>query len=333
MTHSIKVLVTGTTGFIGKHLSRKLAERGYTVHAIYRSDKKISGMQHPNIIFFRGDITDTESLSAAMKGCEYVFHLAAYAKVWARNKNTFEEINYQGTINVLNTAIKENVKKVVITSTAGVFGPSENESPVDEITVRSIPCFTEYERTKELTDTLIRVKYSSLINVCTVCPTRVFGPGELSAANSVTRMIHLYISGKFHWLPGNGRAIGNYVYVDDVAEGILLALEKGRSGECYILGGENVSFTGFFEEISRLTGSSYRLFSVPVFLLIFISRIMKLLADIFHLPPLITPGWVRKYSYNWIVSSQKARNELEYQPVSFKEGLQATLMWIKNKKT
>jgi len=328
----MKVLVTGATGFIGKHLSRKLAEQGAIVHALFRSDKKTVDMQHPNIIFFKGDITDIDSLYIAMKDCEYVFHLAAYAKVWSKQRNTFEIINYQGTVNLLETAIQHRIKKVIVTSTAGVFGPSSNTFPVDESSERTVPYFSEYEQTKDLADKMIMEKYSSKIDVTIVCPARVFGPGELSASNSVTRLISLYISGKFRFLPGNGQSIGNYVYVDDVVTGMLLARENGCPGERYILGGENVSYSDFFTRLSNITGKSYTLFKIPVAVIMFLAATMKFFAVIFRIPPLLTPGWARKYLYDWKLSSKKAGEELNYKPQSLEEGFNKTIMWIKSKK-
>ncbi len=287
----MKVLVTGATGFIGKHLVKKLADQGYTVHALYRSEKKIFGMEYPYISFFRGDVTDTDSLMKAMKDCECVFHLAAYAKAWAKQKQTYEIINCQGTVNVLETAIKQRVKKVIVTSTAGVFGPTQNNWLTDESSKRKVPYFTEYERTKDLTDKIIIEKYTGKIDVSIVCPTRVFGPGELTESNSVTKLIGLYIRGKFRFLPANGQSIGNYVFVGDVVNGLLLAMKKGRTGERYIFGGENLSYSDFFSRISDLTGKRYSMIKTPVFIIMVLAVIMKFLAVVFGLPPILTPGW------------------------------------------
>ena len=326
----MKVLVTGATGFIGRHLVKKLADQGYSVHTLYRSENKNYGMEHPDISFFRGDVTDIDSLMKAMKDCECVFHLAAYAKAWAKQKQTYEIINYQGTVNMLEAAIKQHVKKIVVTSTAGVFGPSQNNKPVDESSKRRFPYFTEYERTKDLADKIVIAKYSGKIDVSIVCPTRVFGSGELTESNSVTKLIGLFIRGKFGILPGNGQHIGNYVFVEDVVNGLLLAMKKGRTGERYILGGENLSYSDFFSRISDLTGKRYPMIKIPVFMIIFLASMMKLLAVIFGLPPVLTPEWARKYLYDWYLSDKKARKELGYQPQSLNEGLAKTISWIRN---
>jgi len=326
----MKILVTGATGFIGKHLVQRLIEQGNRIHILYRSEVKISDLHHPDILLFKGDILTIQSLQKAMKDCDYVLHLAAYAKVWARQKQTYYTSNYTGTMNILETALENKIKKVIVVSTAGVFGPSSNDLMVDETTRRTIPYFSEYERTKDLADRSIIENYANKLHVCIVCPTRVFGPGELSESNSVTRLIRLYTRGKFRFLPGNGQSIGNYVFVDDVVNGMLLALENGKTGERYILGGDNISYTGFFSLLSKITGKTYKMFKLPVRLILLVAGFLKLLAVLFRIPPLITPGWARKYLYNWNVSSEKARQELNYTTHPLEEGITVTLNWFKN---
>jgi nucleoside-diphosphate-sugar epimerase len=324
----MKILVTGATGFIGIHLCNELARRGYIVNALYRSDEKARYLKNKNIRLFRGDVTDTLSLKNAVKGCDFVFHLAAYAQVWSKNPRMFHEINYTGTLNVLNEAEQAGVKKIVVTSTAGVLGPSDGDM-VDENTKRQVPFFTLYEKTKSDAERLILGRAAKGMNVVIVNPTRVYGPGLLNASNSVTRIIKSYVKGKFRFLPGNGESIGNYVFISDVISGLILALEKGVAGERYILGGENLSYKDFFKVLSELSGCKYRLFRFPLGLMLFVSFIMLVMAKTFGLKPLITPGWVRKYNYNWVLSSDKAREKLGYKITPLKEGINETLNFIR----
>ena len=241
----MKVLVTGATGFIGINLCKELVNRGFKVNALYRSIDKANYLNNKNINLYRGDVTDPKSLEEAMLNCDYVFHLAAYAQVWAKDSQMFHSINYTGTLNILNIALKVGVKKIVVTSTAGVFGPSEGRV-INEETRRKVDYFSLYERTKADAERLILERAAQGINVVIVNPTRVYGPGLLSTSNGVTRLIRLYIKGRFRFLPGSGNSIGNYVFIDDVVNGHLLALEYGKAGEKYILGGENVSYIDFF---------------------------------------------------------------------------------------
>lgn len=322
------VFITGATGFIGQHLTIFLARHGHVVSALYRSFSKTKDLLHENIKWVKGDVTDPDSLNEAMQNCDTVIHLAAYAKSWSSDKLAYHKINYLGTKNVLEIAMKNEIKKVIIVSTAGVFGPSFNMRPINESTERATGFFSEYERTKDAADRLIMDYFSKKLNVCIVCPTRVYGPGELSESNSVTKIIKQYMDGRFRFLPGNGESIGNYVFIEDVVNGIIHALEKGRNGERYVLGGENLSFNQLFHHISAATGKNYKLFNLPTWFIIFLASILKLLADLFSGRPLITPGWARKYLHHWIVSSEKAKKELGYKPVSFEEGLKKTVEWI-----
>ncbi|MBN1951142.1 MAG: NAD-dependent epimerase/dehydratase family protein [Bacteroidales bacterium] len=324
-----KAFVTGATGFIGHKLTEKLLDQGVMVHALYRSESKIQHFQHPNLVWFKGSLDDRESLEAAMKDCKYVFHLAAFAKVWSKEQNIFYKSIYEGTLNIMEAAIKMKVEKAVITSTAGVFGPSMEKEMVDEVRPRPNAYFSDYEKYKDMTDRYLMENYTDKLNFCIVCPSRVYGPGELSDSNAATKLIRLYQAGKYHILPGNGKSVGNYVYVDDVVNGTLLALKNGKRGERYILGGdENVSYIEFFGTISEIIGIKYKLFKLPLAVMLVVSALMKTGAVLFKIPPLITPGWVRKFSYNWYVSVEKAKNELGYKPISLKQGIRKTLVWI-----
>jgi nucleoside-diphosphate-sugar epimerase len=328
----MKILVTGATGFIGIHLCRELVRQGYIVNALYRSRGKAEQIKHKNIHLFKGDVTDTLSIRKAIKECDFVFHLAACAQVWSKDPCLFYEINYKGTLNVLNEAEGAGIKKIVVTSTAGVFGPSDGKM-VDENTKRQTEYFTLYEKTKAEAEELILNRTAKGMNIVIVNPTRVYGPGLLNISNSVTRIVRLYTEGKFRFLPGNGKSIGNYVFIDDVVAGHILALEKGVAGERYILGGENISYAGFFKVLAEISGKSYLLFRFPLNLMLFVSFIMLMLARSFGIKPLITPGLVRKYNYNWVLSSNKAQSELGYKITPLKSGITETLKFIYAEKT
>ncbi len=141
-------------------------------------------------------------------------------------------------------------------------------------------------------------------------------------------MIRDYIRGRWHIIPGNGRSIGNYVFIEDVVDGHILAMEKGRTGERYLLGGSNLSFNEFFSILKEVTDSRYFLIKIPLFAGISIAGIMLTFAKLTGRMPLITPGLLKRYSHNWAVSSEKARSELGYDPVDFREGLNITVKWL-----
>ncbi len=323
----MKYLITGATGFIGTELAKKLVEQGHIVHALYRSFSKTQALQIPGVELFKGDILDEESLAFAAKGCDCVFHVAAFAKPWHKYPDAFYRYNVQGTENVILAARNAGAKRLVFTSTAGTISPSDGH-PSDESTPRSVDYFTDYERSKAQAEKLAVELSSDDFAIITVNPSRVYGPGLLSESNGVTKMLDLYMNGKFRFVPGNGKSIGNYVFIDDIVQGHLLAMKYGKAGERYILGGENASFAELFRAMASVTGKKRMMVNIPVWLMNLAAKGMEIRANLTGAPPLITPPWVRKYLYNWELSTQKAEKELGYVPTSLDDGLAATVDWI-----
>jgi len=327
----MKIFVTGSTGFIGSRLVAKLAREEHLIHALYRSEKKIPPGLPSNITLFKGDLTDIESLEKAIQGCDAVIHTAAFAGVWHRDESEIYRINVDSTRTILEIAAKSGVKRCLVTSSAGVLGPSENKN-LTENSPDPAGYFTPYERSKALMEKEVGKLVQTGQDIVVVNPTRLYGPGPLNDANSVTRLIKMYCEGKWHILPGNGESVGNYVYVDDVVNGHLLALEKGHAGERYILGGENMSYKDFFLLIDKLIEGHHWLVKFPLPLMLGAAGIMTFFAKITGIPPMITPGLVRKYNHHWRLSIEKAESELGYHPLSLSEGIAATIQWLNQTK-
>jgi len=323
-----RIFITGGTGFIGQKLARSLADEGNEVIALVRSKNKAKDLEHDRISHVQGDLFSNEALEEGMEGCDEVYHLAAFASVWAKD-NTFERINIDGTLNILNIAKKQGVKKTLVTSTAGVIGPAI-DGPVHENTPRKVDFFTPYESSKYESELKIQEHVKNGQHVVIVNPTRVFGPGPLNVSNSVTKLIKQYIDGKWKFIPGDGMSTGNYVYVDDVIKGHKLAMEHGKAGERYLLGGEDATYHELFDTIAEIGGQKYKLYKMPLGVLLTFGKLQLFMAESFGRQPMITPGWVRKYLYEWRVSSEKAKNDLGYQVTPLKEGIQETVNWLRN---
>jgi farnesol dehydrogenase len=324
----VTVLVTGATGYVGQRLAFRLAESGATVHALCRSAEKAKALKHDRIRVFPGDIADKESLRRAAEGCRQAYHAAALVSVWSKDPDDYARVNVGGTINVLEAAASEGVERIVITSTAGVFGPSHG-GLVDEATPRRVPFFNEYESSKAEMHAAVRAKAAEGVHAVIVCPTRVYGPGPMVEGNAVTRMVQRYIEGRWRALPGDGRKSGNYVYIQDVVDGHLAAMAKGRSGEAYILGGENATYRDFFAQLAEVSGKDQRLYPVPIRALMAFAWSEQKRADWFGRKPLVTPSWVRRYNHDWANSSAKATAELGYAPRALKDGLRSTVDWLR----
>jgi len=334
------VFVTGTTGFIGSKLVDILLERGFRVRGLCRqktpltlSDREAvlkKFENHPNFQCVDGDITDPESLRRGMQGCDFVFHLAAYAKNWSPDPAIYTQINIDAMRSVFQIAKEFQVQKIVWTSTIVTFGPTkpgevrnENSSPRLRDTY-----FTEYEKTKAIAEQEALHWTKDSLPLVIVNPTRVYGPGLLSEGNAVAQLILDYVKGKAPFLPNRGINVGNYAFVDDVALGHLLALEKGRVGERYILGGENVSLREFLELVDDISGKRH--WKIPLLKTgpLLFSWIQEKRAKWFGVYPRITPGWTRTFLVDWAYSCEKAKQELGYAPTSLREGLEKTWNWL-----
>ncbi len=322
-----RVLITGATGFIGSNLAKFLEAKGFFLKLLCRPTSDFSNFLNDSVEICLGNILDVQSLERAIEGCDFVFHLAAYAKNWAKDPGSFFEVNVKGTRNVLEVSRKAGVKKVIHTSTCMTFGSSKT-MPVDESWRREEDFFTEYERTKSRAEEVADIFFKEGLPVVIVSPTRLFGPGLLSEANSVTRMIKLYLQKKWRLILSDGTSVGNYAYIKDVVEGMWLALLRGKPGEKYILGGENLSYNRFFEVLGAISGKKYRMFHIPLWMAFTFSRLQLFLAKKLSIYPLLTPGWVKVFARNWAFSSEKAKKELGYRITPFQDALTHTVAWL-----
>lgn len=323
------VFVTGSTGFIGTKLVNELVRRGHTVRALSRSTSNRSGLDHANIKIVQGDILDLESLVRGMEGCSQVYHLAAYAKNWARDRKVFFEMNVIGMRNVFEAAKRANVERVVFTSTIVALGPTKPGITGDETMPRITQHFyTEYEETKAIAEREALNFASRNFPVVIVNPTRVYGPGKMTEGNSVSLMIDQYDRGLVPILLNKGVNIGNYVYVDDLVRGHILAMENGKIGERYILGGENVSLKQVYRTVDEVSGKKHFQMNLPPSLAMVYAKEEKLKAEWLGLYPQITPGWVDTFLQDWVYTCAKAEKELGYTITPFEEGVRTTYQWL-----
>lgn len=323
------VFITGASGYIGQRLTLKLAESGVIVHALVRNiDTAKVLLPHKNILLFEGDILDRASIRSAIKNCTEVYHLAAMASVWNREKNAFDLINVTGLKNVIDCAIEFGLRKFLFTSTAGVVGDSKNGKAVTETSNFQPSLETLYEQSKLKAELLLKSYDSADFKPVIVNPSRVYGPGLLTESNGFTRLLKLYLNGKWKVKPAGGKSIGNYVFIDDVIDGIIAAMKYAKPGQRYLLGGIDVSYNDFFGLVDEITGVERKLYNAPMGIMLLLSRIQLLMGYCFNKQPLITPPFVRKYNKDWMVNSSKAEIELNYKITSLKIGLEKTLRWL-----
>ncbi|MBI2402094.1 MAG: NAD-dependent epimerase/dehydratase family protein [Gemmatimonadetes bacterium] len=266
-----------------------------------------AGGPPPDVIW--GDIRDPAAVTRLLQGADLVFHLAAHARAWAANPKDFEAINVEGTRNVASAALTAGVRRVVHVSTELVDG--------DE---------TLYQRSKRGAEQVVHQYLARGGDAVIVRPTRVYGPGPLTPANSVTRIIALYRRGLFRLRIADGGARANYVYVDDVVDGLLAAAERGARGAVYLLGGENLSLEELTTLIAEVTGRRHGLWPVPRAIARLVGAACELGGRL-GIEPMITRQWVTILTADRPISSDAAVRELAYHPRSARDGIAATVAW------
>jgi farnesol dehydrogenase len=330
-----KIFVTGGTGFIGTKLVNALVEKGHTVHVLQRSTSNIDGLIHPRIKLVKGDITNPESLIAGMKGCTQVYHLAGYPRNWSKDVSVYTTVNVDATHSVFEAAKKNKVRRVLFVSSIVTLGPSHPGEVRNETMPRTTShYYTEYERTKAIAEAdAVRMAKEGFPVVIAI-PTRVYGPGKLTEGNSVSLMIDQYDRGLIPIQLNHGVNVGNYVFVDDLVRGFMLALEQGKVGERYILGGENASLSRLFEIADEVSGKKHFQFNLPPRIAMVYAGVQQFAAEKFGIYPQITPPWIETFLQDWAYSCAKAQKELGYTVTPLKEGIRKTYEWIlANRKT
>lgn len=322
-------LITGASGYVGQRLALFLAEHGEEVHVLIRNPSAKKYLNHPSIRIFLGDIEDIETIRAAIRGCDHVYHVAGLARLNHPDPDLFYRINVHGTRNVLDSALEAGVKKIVFTSSTGVIGPSLGK-PMRECDPRIVGYDNDYEVSKQIAETLvIEYNHKGLPGVI-ASPSRVYGPGVITYGSGVNRFIHMFLKKQFAFVPFCDDINGNYAYIDDVIQGHLLAMRMGRNGEKYILGGENVSFKNFMLAIRQGAGGDGRFIKVPKTLIKVAAATTQAKAWAFNQVPELTPKVVDRLFLNFSFSSEKAISELGYSITPFDEGIRRTISYLRN---
>ena len=325
----MNIFITGATGYIGSAVALKLAHDNNNVHALVRDPSKAKCLDHPNIKLFKGDINDVDAIRNAMDGCERVFHLAAFARLWAKPPDIFFKVNVEGTKNVLNVAIEKNISKFVYTSSTAVFGPSINH-PLCENDPRTIGFNNDYDLSKCMAEKLVLDYAARGMNALIVNPSRVYGEGNETYSNPFTRLLKSLLAGEFIAIPKCPDVISNYSYIEDVVQGHLLAMKHGKAGERYILGGENISYRQLME-IIRETIPGRNAIPIPKPLLKIAGGIQLLIFHLTKKQPSFTPSAIDRYYRNTTFSCEKAIAEINYHITPFRKGISDTIHHLKQK--
>ncbi|KAM7514207.1 hypothetical protein LguiA_003790 [Lonicera macranthoides] len=331
-----KVLVTGASGYLGGRLCHALLRQGHSVRAFVRPTSDLSSLPPPSsdggtLELAYGDATDYPSLLAACSGCNIIFHAAALVEPWLPDPSKFSSVNVGGLKNILQ-AYKDtkSIEKIIYTSSFFALGSTDGYT-ADESQIHPCKFFcTEYEKSKAIADKIALEAASEGVPIVPVYPGVIYGPGKVTAGNVVAKLI----IERFNWrLPGYigyGNDKFSYSHVDDVVDGHIAAMNKGRPGERYLLTGENASFKQVFDIAAAITETKKPWFGIPLMVIEVYGWASVLWSRITGKLPLISPPTVYVLRHQWAYSCEKAKLELGYNPRSLREGLGEVLPWLKS---
>jgi dihydroflavonol-4-reductase len=321
------VLVTGGSGFLGSAVMRALIARGLRVRALVRPTSPRGNLAALDCEPVEGDLTDPASLKAALAGVRYLFHVAADYRLWAPDPQVILRVNVDGTRSLMQAAMAAGVERVVYTSSvaalkvAGATGPVDETAPLDPV-----EAIGTYKRSKTLAERVVEemVARNGLPAVI-VNPSTPIGPRDIRPTPT-GRIILDGARGKIPAFVDTGL---NFAHVDDIAEGHLLAFERGRIGERYILGGENLSLEAFLAEVARQTGRPAPRVKLPRAPLFPLAWGAEAVARVTGKEPLLTADALRMSRYMMFFTSAKAERELGYRARPWQEGVADALAWFR----
>ncbi|HYZ87322.1 MAG TPA: hopanoid-associated sugar epimerase [Bryobacteraceae bacterium] len=319
-----RTFVTGATGFLGWHVARKLLDRGVPVRVLAREPGRVRELDGAEVV--RGDLRDPASLEAAVAGCEVVYHVAADYRLWAKDSQGMYRSNVDGTRNLLEAARKARVERFVYTSTVGCVGvPAEGigdeQQPVSEQEMTGA-----YKHSKLLAERVALEFAATSLPVVVVNPTAPIGDHDWKPTPT-GRIVLDYLQGRMPAYLDTGL---NVVDAGDTAEGHLLACERGRSGERYILGSENLTLQQIFERLEAISGVPAPKVRIPYGVAYAAGLVSTAWASLTGQEPRAPIDAVRMARKKMWVSHDKATRELGFEPGPAEGALRRAVEWFRS---
>ena len=320
------VLVTGATGFVGAAVARAVLAEGFQVRVLARPSSPRRNLEGLAVEIAEGDLSDAASLTAALAGCRHLLHVAADYRLWARDPEEIIRNNRLGTETVLAAAKAAGLERMVYTSSVATLGFHADGRPSDEtLPLMAGDAIGAYKRSKVIAERLVEDAAAAGLPVVIVNPSTPIGPRDIKPTPT-GRIIVEAATGKIPAFVDTGL---NLVHVDDVAAGHLLALKRGRIGERYILGGEDVSLRQMLTDIAALVGRKPPTLNLPRGPLYPLAVVTEAIGQLTGKEPMLTRDALKMASHRMFFSSDKARAELGYTARPYAEGLKDALAWFR----
>ncbi len=325
-----RVLITGASGFVGSAVARLALEAGFAVRALVRPHSARTNLEHLDVQLVDGDMRDARAVDRSLEDVRYVFHVAADYRLWAAHPEEIVSNNVEGTRVVMQCVLEREIERVVYTSSVATLHASPRaspEEPIDENQPESATAaIGAYKRSKVLAERLVeKLAREEGLPAVIVNPSTPIGPGD-ARPTPTGRLILNAALGK---VPAYVETGLNLVHVDDVARGHLLALERGRVGQRYILGGDNVSLAQLLGEIAARVGHKAPRLKLPRGPLYPLAALAEVMGLVTGREPFITLDGLRMSRNQMYFSSAKAARDLGYTARPYGSALDDALAWFK----
>ena len=315
-------LVTGASGFLGWHVARVLLERGYAVRALVRQGSRVDGL---DVEAVTGDLRDPVSLQRAATGCGLLFHVAADYRLWAKDPTELYRSNVDGTRNLLEAARNAGVERAVYTSTVGCIGIPPGGIGDETVPVKLAHMVGDYKRSKFLAEMVALEFARAGFPVVIVNPTAPLGDHDVKPTPT-GKIVLDFLKGDMPAFIDTGL---NVVDVRDTAMGHWQACERGRTGERYILGSENLTLAAILQKLARITGRKAPKIQMPYAVAYLAGAISTAWAGVSGKPPRVPLDAVRMAKKKMWVSHEKATRELGFQPAPADRALEQAVQWFR----
>jgi len=323
----LKAFVTGATGFLGSHVARVLADQGANLRLLARPTSNLKNLQGLNADTTVGDLRDPASLEKAISGCDTVFHVAADYRLWVRDPNEMYRSNVEGTRALLDAARKNGVRRVVYTSSVATMGFTSDGRPADEESAVSLAdMIGHYKRSKYMAEQVAMEAGRSGMQVVTVNPTTPIGEQDVKPTPT-GRIVVDFLKRKFPAYVETGL---NLVDVRECAWGHVAAMEKGKSGERYILGGQDLTLKQILDKLGQITGLPSPTIKLP-YIFAFAAGVVDeaITGMLLRREPRATVDTVRMGKKKMFASSAKAERELGWKIVPVDDALKRAVDWFR----
>lgn len=323
----MKALVTGATGFVGGAVARALIRAGVNVRVLIRSNSDFKNLSGLSVERVEGDLRDPVSLRSALTGCHHLYHVAAHYALWAKDPAIFYDVNVTGTRNMLSAAREAGVERTVYCSTIGAIGlPPGGGLGSEETPVSLDQMAGHYKRSKYLAEQEALKFAQEGLPVVIVNPSAPVGAGDVRPTPT-GQVIVDFMKGR---MPAYIETGMNIVDVEDVATGHLLAMEKGRQGERYILGCKNLMLREVFDILSSLTGVKAPSLRLPRWTVLPLAYVNEWMANVTGKPPRIPLEGVKMAKYRMHYDCGKAIRELGIPQTPPEAALEKAVRWFRS---